>query len=98
MRVFAIAKIGNLFEVHEEVFRKLSRRLSGSQFREVLGDLRIVACRGEKRLACELKEGLTLQNAAAGREFLENSSVIVRRSDDRDILEVLGRGANHRRS
>src|SRR5262245_54586847 len=43
MRILSIAKIGNLLEIHKQIWRERTRRGRGPESRKMLGDLCIVA-------------------------------------------------------
>ena len=99
--VFAVAELGNSFEVQEQSVGKPSSRRQLQRFSlrpdggQELGDLPIVLAGMDEGLPGEREQASSRQSAVALPELIKNVLVVVRAGHDNDIGEVLGGGANH---
>ena len=91
MRVLAVA------QAHERGRGRRDRagRAGGVHLFEAGADGGVVIRGGAKDFPGQPPLGFEREFAAAGAQFLEDGGVVVGRSDDGDVLVVLGRGADH---
>ncbi len=93
MRIFPVAQRDGSWSA--DVERGGQCVAGGRDFGQTQRDRAIVRCRGRESLLGQTP--VRIRGERSGTQFVEQCRVIARRSDHRDVLPVLGGGADHRR-